>query len=122
MNPDTMQKSEDVIDEITFETLGFYEVDFTVNTTDLFIELNIEVTDPSHYFQVPYYDVYDVSGDFPSWISGDYLSFTPGINSKTVTITIQLPATGTFEIIVGIQNQNDYTMKHIVYHQTIIKE
>lgn len=122
MNPDTLQKSEDVIDDITFETLGFYEVNYTVNMTDLFIELNIEVIDPSHYFQVPYYDVYDVSGDFPSWISGDYLSFTPGINSKTVTITIQLPATGTFEIMVGIQNQNDYTMKHIVYHQTIIKE
>jgi hypothetical protein len=122
MNPDTLLPEEEIFEDIPFETLGYYEISYTMDTFDSYIEIMIEVIDPSHYFQIPYYEVYDLSGDFSSWISSEYLSFTPGANSKTVTMMIQLPDTGEIDIIVGIQNQNDFTMKHIVYHETLTKE
>jgi hypothetical protein len=122
MNPDTRLPAEEIVGDIPFETLGYYEISYTMHTFDSYIEIMIEVIDPSHYFQIPYYEVYDLSGDFPMWISSEYLSFTPGTNSKTVTMMIQLPDTGEIDIITGIQNQNDFTIKHIVYHETLTKE
>ncbi|MDY0295362.1 MAG: hypothetical protein RBQ71_06090 [Acholeplasmataceae bacterium] len=122
INPDTLQEENIIIHEEEIETLGYYEVDVTVIEFETYLEVTMTVIDPSHYFQVPYYDIYEVSGEFPNFVASEIFDFTPGVDSKSVSFTVPIPDIGENHIVIGIRNQNDSTIRHIIYDEIINKE
>lgn len=121
INPDTLQQEKTVIYEEETQTLGYYEVDVTITVFETYLEVTMTVIDPSHYFQVPYYDIYEVSGEFPSWVDSEIFDFTPDVSSKSASFTVPIPDIGKNHIIIGIRNQNDSTIRHIIYDEIINK-
>lgn len=121
INPDTRREETVELMEQAFTTLGEYSIDYDIINHDTYLEVIITVIDPSPYFQVPYYEVYDVSLEYPIWISSEVFEFMPDINSKSVTFTIALPDVDHYQIEIGIRNRDNYIIRHIIYDEIIHK-
>lgn len=121
INPDTAREEIIVLGEQDIKTLGEYSVEYEIIDHQTYLEVNITVIDPSHYFQVPYFEVYDLQGEYPMWIAGESFDFTPDINSKSVSFTIDLPGINHYQIEIGIRNENNYMIRHIIYDDIIHK-
>lgn len=121
MNPDTRQMNQVVIFEEEANTLGYYQIEIATSIFETYMVVTLTVIDPSHYFQVPYLDVYDVSGEYELIIFSESYSFTPGIDQKTVTITINYPSVKDYRVVIGVRNSSNYIIRHIVYDETTHK-
>ncbi len=115
INPQTLREETIIIYEDEVTTLESYTIDFSIVEVDGFLEVMITVVDPNHYFQIPYYDVFELNGDHPMYLDGDIFDFTPSLNSKSVSFTIPIPAVDNYQITIGIRNQQNYLIRHILY-------
>lgn len=113
-NPITLRTDSVVIYEEESTTLGEYSYTYTTEIVDEYLEVSITVNDPSHYFQLGYYILVDTSGEFDNWLAEESYGFTPDGEEKTTTFSILLPDTGSYRITIGIRNETDFNIKHII--------
>ncbi len=117
INPQTLREESKIIYEEEVTTLDTYQIDFSIHEMDGYLEVVITVIDPNHYFQIPYYDVFELTGDHPIYIDGDTFDFIPSIDSKSVSFTIAIPTADNYQITIGIRNQQNYLIRHILYDE-----
>lgn len=113
-NPQTLRKEESTIYKEEITTLGDYLYTYHIDEIDDYIEVTIVLDDPLHNFQYAYYEVYDTSDEFNMYIDGETYPFTANMNDKSTSFIISLPSTSSYQIIIGIRNQNDFTIKEII--------
>lgn len=122
INPDTLQEERVSIDDVVVTTLGDYDIDVQIDYFARNLYISIIVTDPNHYFQIPYVDLYDVTSGEKMWISSESYSFTPDVNHKSVEFTISIPIDKDVLIVIGIKNEINNQIRHIIYDEIITKE
>ncbi|MFA5526904.1 MAG: hypothetical protein WC992_08770, partial [Acholeplasmataceae bacterium] len=122
INPDTLQQETVLMGEEEVTTIGFYEITYEINRFVDEIEVIITVIDPSHYFQVPYYTLYDTSGEYPMWLAEETFDFIPDMDSKSVQFTIIIPDVRDYELLIAVRNENNYIIRHIVLDEIYHKE
>jgi hypothetical protein len=118
-NPITLRRESNIIYEEEMRTLKNYSVTLDVTEYEEYYEFRVDVNDPNHYFQAPYYTIYDESSDFPIYIAGMDMQFTPLNDTKYVIFTIDKSVLQTYQLMIGIRNQNDQTINHIFYHDML---
>jgi hypothetical protein len=118
-NPITLRRESKIIYDEEMRTLGDYNITFDITEFEAFYEFRVEVFDPNHLFQVPYYTIYDESSDFPIYIAGMDMQFTPLNDTKYVIFTIDKSVLQTYQLKIGIRNQNDQTINHIIYYDML---
>ncbi|RJX24433.1 MAG: hypothetical protein C4537_06600 [Acholeplasma sp.] len=117
INPGTLREETKIIYEEEVTTLDTYSIDFSIVEVNGFLEVTITVVDPNHYFQIPYYDIFELTGDHPIYLGGDVFDFTPSVESKSVSFTISIPSAENYQITIGIRNQQNYLIRHILYDE-----
>ncbi|MDY0075049.1 MAG: hypothetical protein RBR75_04185, partial [Acholeplasmataceae bacterium] len=122
INPDTLQQETVLMGEEEVTTIGFYEITYEINRFVDEIEVIITVIDPSHYFQVPYYTLYDTSGEYPMWLADETFDFIPDVDSKSVQFTIIIPDVSDYKLLIAVRNENNYIIRHIVLDEIYHKE
>ncbi len=113
-NPQTLRQEQDSVYQEEITTLDVYTYSYTLETFDDYFEVTIILDDPNHYFQIPYYESYDTSGEFDVYIIGDTFSFTNHGDEKSVTFTIPKPTSSAYRITISIRNQLDFSVKQII--------
>lgn len=122
INPSTLREESVTLLEEEVVTLSDYQVTYEINEQLMYFEVSITVVDPSHHFQIPYVEIYDVSGEQPIWMGSETFSFTPGINSKSVQFTILIPDVMSYRIVIGIRNEQHYIIRHVIHDEIYHKE
>lgn len=117
INPQTLREETQILYEEEVTTLGDYSIDFDISEAQGFIEVTITVVDPNHYFQVPYYDIFDSSGEHSMYIGGEIFDFIPTVNNKSVSFSIPIASVTGYQLIIGIRNQQNYMIRHILYDE-----
>ncbi len=117
INPQTLREESTVIYEEEVTTLASYELSIEILPTDGYIEVTITASDPNHYFQIPYYELYEVTDDHDMWLSEQTFMFTQNGDLKTSNFTIAIPINITYRLVIGVRNETDYTIKHILYDE-----
>jgi hypothetical protein len=122
INPMTLREETITLLDEEVVTLNDYEVTYEINEMMMYIEVSITVIDPSHHFQIPYVEIYDVSGEQPMWIYSETFSFTPDINGKSAQFTILIPDVMSYRIVIGIRNEQHYIIRHVIHDEIYHKE
>lgn len=117
INPYTLRSESAVIYESAVTTLPTFNAELTITEFDTYYEVEIFVIDPNHLFQIPYYVLYEATGDQPMYIFGEDLGFTPELIGKRAIFIIEKPTESPYQLIIGIRNTNDYTKRHIVFDE-----
>ena len=117
VNPQTLREESVVIYEEEVTTLLPYNITVDVVLIDDYLEVTMTVYDPEHYFQVPMYEIYEVSDEYDIYLEGNSYTFTPIGNEKTATFTILIPVDITYRLVISVQNDFEYTIKQIVYDE-----
>ncbi len=113
-NPQTLRQEQDIIYQEEITTLDVYSYSYSVETFNDYIEVSIILNDPNDYFQNAYYESYDTSGDYDIFLNGETYLLNDNGNDKSVTFTVSIPTTSSYQITIGIRNQFDYTVKQII--------
>lgn len=119
VNPYTKRTETKILHEEEIKTLGDYTVDYEITHYENYSEVYIFVNDPNHYFQIPYYSIYQIDDGQSFYLDGQSFSFTPDGNGKYVSFIIDHPGITPYQLIIGIRNQNDYTINQIIIDQLI---
>lgn len=119
-HPKTLRQEEEIIYQEEITTLNAYTYSYVVEPFLDYIEVSISVNDPNHYFQEAYYELYDISGEFDSWLAGEIYFFTPNGEEKATVLTIFIPVSTSYRITIGMRNELDYSIKEII--EIIINE
>ena len=117
IHPQTMREETIMLHEETYQTLGDYEIEYDIRFHETHIEVYIQLNDPNHYFQVPFYVIYEVVEHQMIYYESNTFDFTPDGVYKFVTFEILYPDVETYQILIAVRNQNDYTMYHILVQQ-----
>ena len=113
-HPNTLRQTEEVIYEEEITTLETYSYTYTIETIGENLEVTITVNDPSHNFQEAYFVSIDTSGEFDNWLAEESFFFTPVGEEKTTTFTILIPISDSYKITIGIRNEMNHNIKHII--------
>ena len=119
MDPSTKRTETAILHEEEIKTLGNYTIEYEITHYEMYSEVFISVVDPNHYFQIPYYTLYEIDDGIEFFLDGNSFSFTPDGESKFVTFMIYHPAVTPYQLVIGIRNQNDFTINHIIIDQLI---
>lgn len=122
INPSTKREETITLLDEEVTTLSDYQVTYDIIQSPMYWEVSITVVDPSHLFQIPYVEIYDVSGEHPIWLFSETYSFTPDINSKSVQFTIQIPDSEVYRLVIGIRNEQHYIIRHVIHDEIDHKE
>ncbi|KFZ27453.1 MAG: hypothetical protein KQ78_00190 [Candidatus Izimaplasma bacterium HR2] len=114
INPLTLRQEQDIIYQEEISTLDSYTYSYTIETFNDYIEVSIILNDPNNYFELAYYESYDTSGDYDIYLNSETHLFNDNGNDKSITFTIFIPTTSSYQITIGIRNQFDYTVKQII--------
>jgi hypothetical protein len=120
-DPESLTRVSKTIHNEEITTLDDYQINYTLTDFGTYFEVYIHLVDPSHYFQVPYFTIYLEQEHYPVYIDGNTFGFTPDGNGKYVTFTINKPEEYPYHLVIGVRNQTDYTMSHIIIDQIIHK-
>lgn len=113
-NPVTLRTEETIIYEQEITTLSAYSYTVSIEEIGEFLEVTLIVNDPDHHFQIPYYDAYDVSGEHPMFLSAESFTFINNGTEKSVTFSIPIPIGISYEILIGMRSDADYTINQII--------
>lgn len=113
-NPLTLRQEKAIIYEEEITTLEEYSYTYDLTRFDEYLEIVITLNNPSNYFQTAYYETYDLSEEYDIYLNGEtYLLESTG-EERFVTLTIYLPTTNAYKILIGLRNQNDYSINQII--------
>ena len=77
------------------------------------------LNDPNHYFQVPYAIIYEIVDGQVFYFSEITFEFTPTHDGKEVTFEVIYPNLDQYEIVIGVRNQMDYKINHIIFEEIL---
>jgi hypothetical protein len=112
-NPQTLRREEQIVFNEEVTTLESYSIDYSIETIGEYYEITITLQDPSHNFQLTYYDVYDTSGEMDVYVTGSTNPFVPNGEEKASTFSILIPTTAS-RITIGVRNELDFSIKQII--------
>ncbi len=114
VNPLTKKYTEESVylEEIRTLQQITYEVDITTEID--IINVTITLTDPGHHFQRAYFEVYDTSGEYSTYITGQIQHFINQGTTKSATFSIPVPTYSSYNIKIGIQNEQDYVINQVI--------
>ena len=118
-NPYTQRTETKILHEEEVRTLGDYSIEYEITHYETHSEVYIFVIDPNHYFQVPYFTIYEIFDNVPFYLDGESFSFTPDGNGKYTSFIINHPGIYPYQLVIGIRNQNDSTINQIIIDQLI---
>ncbi len=119
IDPQTLRKTNDVIYEETFTTLNSYDITlFNITDQGTFYEVTIILNDPSNYFQLAYFDIYEITDDFDNYITGNSYVFTASQSEKSITFTIDKPTETKYRITIGIRSELNFEIRDIIFINT----
>lgn len=118
INPQTLREESTIIYNEELTTLEDYQVSYDMVTYDGYIEVVINVVDPNDYFQVSYVELYELTDDFPVYLSGETYMLTPDGDHQTVTFTVTIPNDIYYHLVIGIRDEFNYMICHIIYDST----
>jgi hypothetical protein len=118
-DPNTLHNIVSTIHEEEVSTLKDYYINYEITKYDTYSEVYINLIDPNHYFQVPYYIIYEIIDGQFIYYEENMFDFTPNNDQKFVTFSINDPNLTNYQIIIGVRNQNDYTINHVIIDQII---
>lgn len=119
INPYTLRSESVIIHEEEATTLPTFTATIDITEFETYYEVEIFVTDPNHLFQIPYYTLFELSGDQTIYLNGEDFGFTPEAVGKRSIFTINKPLQVDYQLIIGIRNTQNYTIRHILYDEKI---
>ncbi len=121
IDPHTLREEIIMIHEEEFTTLADYTIEYEVTEFDTYFEVYIHLNDPNHFFQVPYYTIYEIIDGSHHYDDSQTFDFTPDENGKSISFNISKPDLDYYQIVIGVRNQTDQTINHIIFDQNIEK-
>jgi len=119
-NPNTLRTEEAVVYLGELTTLDVYSYSYTMETVGEYIEFTITLIDPNDYFDVAYYDSYDMSSDQAIYLNSETYTIIDGVDEKTVTLSILVPGVDAYEITIGMRSNSNFSINTII--EIIIEE
>jgi hypothetical protein len=119
VNPYTLRSESEVIYEEEVSTLPSFTATIEITEYESYYEVEIFVIDPSHLFQIPYITLFEVTGDQRIYLLSQDFYFTPEATGKRAILTIDKPQVPEYQLIIGIRNTNNYTIRHILFDEVI---
>ena len=120
-NPQTLAEETKIAEPTEIRTLEAFSYTIDISEFETYYEVTLNVVDPKHNFQLAYYHIYDIQGEFDIYISSAQLEFTPIDEFKTVTFIIDKPDQIPIRIDIGLQNEAN-SIYHQIIHQILILE
>lgn len=118
-DPQTLRTESKIFHEDQVKTLSDYSIDLEITYLDYGIEVFINLNDPNHYFQVPYFEIYELEEFYEFQYSTETFSFTPDGDVKYVSFTILYPPITDYHLIIGVRNQDNSSIKHIILDEIV---
>ena len=119
VDPQTLRTTKQVIYEDTFTTLNTYDITlFEIVDQGTFYEVTIILNDPSDYFQLANFDIYQITNDFDMYLTGESYYFTALQSDKSITFTIDKPTVDIYKITISIQSELNFEIRDIIYVNT----
>lgn len=118
-NPITLRRESIVLLEEDVQTLGDYEIDFQITKVLDSYEVYVYLNDPNHYFQNVSYILYDMTGEFPSYIESMSYGFIPDGDGKYQSFSFNAPNVSSYQMMIRVFNNSEYMIYHIVFDETI---
>jgi hypothetical protein len=113
-NPQTLRQETQIVYEEDITTLDTYTYTYDVEIIDEYIAVSITLYDPNNYFQSAYFEVYDTSDEHGMYLDGQSYIFETDVDAKFITFEIFIPTSSAYQIIIGMQNQNNYLINQII--------
>jgi hypothetical protein len=120
-DPESLTRVSKTIHNEEITTLDDYQISHAITDFGTYFEVYIYLVDPNHYFQIPFYTIFLEQEQYPVYIDGNTFGFTPDGNGKYVTFTINKPEDYPYHLEIGVRNQLDYSISHIIIDQIIHK-
>lgn len=119
IDPYTLRRETVILHEEEYTTLGNYDIEYEMTEYDQYFEVYIYLNDPNHYFQVPYYFIYEMVDGMRIYYESLESGFTPDATGKYVTLIVYKPDLENYQLIIGVKNQMDQTINDIIIDQII---
>jgi hypothetical protein len=119
MNPYTKRTETSILHEENIKTLGNYTIEYEITHFETYSEVYIYVVDPNHYFQVPYFTIFEIDDGMTFYLDGASFSFTPDGIGKYASFTLNTPLVTHYQLLIGVRNQTDFSINHIILDQLI---
>ena len=114
IDPSTKREETILLNTIEALTLSYYHIDYEVFRFEENLEIYMHLDDPNHYFQIPYVIIYEIVDGQKFYYSESSIEFTPTTDGKEATLEVIYPDLEHYEMIIGVRNQSDYTVDHII--------
>ncbi|MGE4321175.1 MAG: hypothetical protein AB7E61_06985 [Acholeplasmataceae bacterium] len=116
INPQTLRTEDVMIYDDILETLSDYQLQtFVIQEYDTYYEVYIVLDDPSNYFDSIYVELYDVSGDYMTYIQSDTYMLIINQDLKTISFTITKPPSQSYQLTIMMQSTSNYEIRDIIY-------
>ena len=119
IDPQTKREVSVLLHTIEEQTLSDYEIDDEISYNDQGMDVYLYLNDPNHYFQVPYVIIYEIVDGQVYYFSEITFEFTPTQDGKEVTFEVMYPDLDQYKIVIGVRNQMDYTINHIIIEEIL---
>ena len=119
IDPQTKRETSVLLHTLIEQTLDDYDISYEITYLDHGIDIYIYLNDPNHYFQIPYVIIYEIIDGQKFYFSETTYDFTPIQDGKEVTFEFLYPDLEKYEMVIGVRNQTDYTMNHIIIDEII---
>ena len=113
-DPNTLRNEQKVIYSVEVEMLNSFDINYQINQIDDVYEITINIDDPEDYFQSVYYEVYDTSGEFDSYLEGMVYPLEIFDSDKSITFSITVPSAVSYRITISIQNQDNFAITEVI--------
>ncbi len=117
INPQTLREETLALEPLTFTTIGDYTLTYIITEEIDYLDVYIELYDPNHYYQIPYYAIYEPSEFHEMVYIYETFDFSPDGLNKYVNFQIPYPILSEYRIEIGIYNQTNYLINHIIYDE-----
>jgi hypothetical protein len=114
INPQTLRKEQATVYQEDLTTLDIYSYDYSVETFEGFMEISIQLNDPSAIFNYAYFESYDTSTEYDTYLDGETYILNGTGNDKYVIFTINTPTTSSYQITIGLGSQTNYSAKQVI--------
>ena len=119
VDPQTKREVSVLLHTLNEQTLDDYDIEYEIEYFEGQVDVNLFLNDPNHYFQTPYVIIYELIDGQKYFYSETTFEFIPSTIGKTSTFEFLYPNLSEFEIVIGVRNQMDYTIDHMIDDQII---
>lgn len=120
-NPYTLATESKTFEPLEIITLKTFSFEYSIIDYDTYYEVMISLTDPYHNFQLAYYYLYEIQGEFEMYVSGGEFGFTPMDGYKTVTFIIDKAGNIPLRIDIGLRSETNSYYYLLIDQKSILE-